>query len=330
MAGSRERRLAACRQEVALNRRLAPDVYLDVVDIVGSDGAPCEHGVLMRRLPDDIRLATLVTAGADVRAQVRRVAELLAALHARSPRSARIDRAGLPESLRGLWEENLGVLAGYAGPVLDAPTLQRIRHRAHRYLIGRAALLAHRIRSGSIVNGHGDLLAEDIFCLPDRPRILDCLEFDDALRYGDVLADVGFLAMDLERLGAPGEAAAFLDDYRQASGTDHPVSLAHLYIAYRALVRVKIACLHHCGADAAAGRADLICLECWAPPEVTVARIGRRHAAGRDASDADTTVYRHLASRAGEWPSATRLDTSRPLPDTLANAAEAVSDVHLC
>jgi hypothetical protein len=65
------------------------------------------------------------------------------------------------------------------------------------------------------------------------------------LRHGDVLADVAFLAMDLERLGAAGEAAAFLDDYRMACGEDHPAPLADLYIAYRAVVRAKVACLRH-------------------------------------------------------------------------------------
>jgi len=60
-------------------------------------------------------------------------------------------------------------------------------------------------------DGHGDLLAEDIFLLDDGLRVLDCIEFNDRLRHGDVLADVAFLAMDLERLGEPALAARFLD-----------------------------------------------------------------------------------------------------------------------
>ena len=92
-------------------------------------------------------------------------------------------------------------------------------------------------------DGHGDLLADDIFCLDDGPRVLDCLEFDDRLRYGDVLADVAFLAMDLERLGRTELARPFLDWYREFSAETYPESLAHHYIAYRAHVRSKIACL---------------------------------------------------------------------------------------
>jgi uncharacterized protein len=240
-----ERRLAACRREVELNRRLAADVYLGVLDILGPDGRPCEHAVLMRRLPGRLRLSHLVRTGTDVHAEVRRVAGVVAAFHARAARSADIDRAGSAEYVRGLWEENLTILNSYADVLLDASMLARISRQARRYLSGREDLFARRIADGHIVDGHGDLLAEDIFCLPDRPRILDCLDFDDVLRHGDVLADVAFLAMDLERLGAASEAAAFLDDYRMASGEDHPASLADLYLAYRAVVRAKVACLRH-------------------------------------------------------------------------------------
>jgi predicted kinase len=99
-----------------------------------------------------------------------------------------------------------------------------------------------------MLEGHGDLLADDIFCLDEGPRILDGLEFDERLRWGDVLYDVGFLAMDLERLGRLDLAFAFLDWYWEYSAETHPPSLEHHYIAYRALVRAKISCLRG-GAD---------------------------------------------------------------------------------
>ena len=130
---------------------------------------------------------------------------------------------------------------------MTAPTrsvdVARIGELAHRYLDGRTTLLAERIARGRVVDGHGDLLADDIFCLDDGPRILDGLEFDERLRWGDVLYDVGFLAMDLERLGRLDLALAFLDWYREYSAETHPPSLEHHYIAYRALVRAKISCL---------------------------------------------------------------------------------------
>ena len=104
-------------------------------------------------------------------------------------------------------------------------------------------LFRQRIERGLVRDGHGDLLAEDIFCLPDGPRILDCLAFDDDLRRGDVLADVAFLAMDLERLAGPSASAAFVRAYQEFSAEHHPSSLAHHYVAARALVRSKVAAL---------------------------------------------------------------------------------------
>ncbi len=88
-------------------------------------------------------------------------------------------------------------------------------------------------------------------------RVLDCLEFDDRLRWGDVLYDVGFLAMDLERLGRPDLARTFLDAYREFSAESHPASLEEHYVAYRALVRSKISCLRGTAADQDEARAYL-------------------------------------------------------------------------
>jgi predicted kinase len=127
--------------------------------------------------------------------------------------------------------------------ILDDRNVDRVAGLARGYLKGREQLFDERIAAGRARDGHGDLLADDIFCMADRPRVLDCLEFDDRLRYGDVLADVAFLAMDLERLGRVDLARFFLDRYRERADDAWPESLEHLYIAYRALVRAKVECL---------------------------------------------------------------------------------------
>jgi predicted kinase len=140
----------------------------------------------------------------------------------------------------------------FAGTVTDADLLHRVTVLAERFVAGRSPLLEARIAAGRCRDGHGDLLADDIFCLEDGPRILDCIEFDDRLRCGDVLADVAFLTMDLERLGAPAQATRFLRHYREFSGDPMPQPLLGQYIAYRALVLCKIACLRQEQGDTAA------------------------------------------------------------------------------
>ena len=256
-----QRRLAACRREVELNRRLAPDVYLGVSGVSGAelppwagrgaDGAPVEHLVVMRRMPDDRRLSTLVRAGAPVRDHLRDLARSVAAFHAAARRDPDVTAEGSRDALGARWAANIEQVRAQRG--LPAPeTVDAVDRLAARFLAGRGPLFADRCADGRIVDGHGDLIADDVFCLDDGPRALDCLEFDDKLRYVDGLDDVAFLAMDLERLGRPDLADDWLDDYVEFSGDPAPVALRHHYVAYRAFVRAKVACLRHQQGDAAA------------------------------------------------------------------------------
>ena len=234
-------RRRAAEAELALNRRLAPDVYLGLLEV--DDGAgPTEPVIAMRRMPTDRRLAALVAAG-DGADCVRAVARTLAAFHAAAPGTAAIRAAATPGAVWELWRDNAAGLRQAGRGIVDAEALADADLRAREYVLGRAALFEARIAAGRIRDGHGDVLADDIFCLPDGPRILDCLAFDDRLRHGDVLADVGFLAMDLERLGRADLAGRLLDWYREFSFERHPASLAHYYVAYRAQIRAKVACL---------------------------------------------------------------------------------------
>ena len=249
-----ERRERMCHREVELNRRFCPDVYLGVEDVVDDAGRVVDHAVLMRRMPAERRLATLAVEGRDVAACLRAVAHSVAAYHAGAATNQQISAVATPDALHELWQGNLDEIAPFVPDPLDPSVVAEIGRLAHRYLEGRAALLSGRIAAGRIVDGHGDLLADDIYCLPDGPRILDGLEFDDRLRWGDVLYDVGFLAMDLERLGRAELAAAFLTWYREFSAETHPPSLEHHYVAYRALVRAKISCLKSHPEDATDAR----------------------------------------------------------------------------
>jgi len=237
-----------CRREVDLNRRLAPDVYLGVAGVT-MDGETLDHVVVMRRLPAERSLAHLACMGpeaeAGVVAEVKKVARALADFHARAERSAEISACASAQEITEQFEKDVLAMAPFVGPVLDRDAHDAVVSAIRRYLAGRTSLFSARIASGQICDGHGDLQADDIYCLDDGPRILDCLEFDDRLRYGDVAADVAFLAMDLERLGAEAPATQFVRAYEEAAGAHSPRSLLHLYIALRAYVRTKVTCIRH-------------------------------------------------------------------------------------
>ena len=238
-------RARALERELALNRRLAPDVYLGVVQVEDPLGGASEPVLVMRRMPDQLRLSTMVTRGDAVDAQLVALAHLMADFHGAARRGLEVDAEGGVQALRERWGDNLEQTRAMA--VLDAPVLDEVAALVARFLDGRGALLAQRVATGCIVDGHADLNADDVFLLPDGPRVLDCLDFDDRLRFVDRLDDVAFLAMDLEHLGRPGLAADFLHAYATASGAagGAPTSLVHHYVAYRAFVRAKVECLQH-------------------------------------------------------------------------------------
>jgi aminoglycoside phosphotransferase family enzyme/predicted kinase len=245
-----ERRWKNARCELEMNRRFAPDVYLDIAELPGP--GPSEPVVVMRRMPDAARLGTLVDQHRDLHPCIDAVAARVGEAHLASRHNPEIDAASNATAVADLWRQAFEQTRSYVGSALDPDDAARVELLARRYLAGRRPLFDQRVRAGRAVDGHGDLLADDIFCLADGPRILDCLEFDERLRYGDGLADVAFLAMDLERRGRPDLGRRFLDRYAEVTGDSWPSSLEDHWVAYRAHVRAKVACLRHDEGDALA------------------------------------------------------------------------------
>ena len=238
---TREKRRWACHEEVAVNRRFAPDVYLGVVDVSDENGRMLDHAVVMRRMPAERRLSSLLD-DPETPAALASVARQLAAAHRDAAPVCR-DGAGDWGQIRDLWEAGLEQVAPFAGEILRERDLETVDREAHRFLAGRRPLFDLRVATGHVRDGHGDLLADDIYCLDDGPRLLDALAFDPALRVGDTLSDAAFLAMDIASLGRPDLADEFLLAHTQALADDFPSSLAYHYLAYSAFVRAKIACL---------------------------------------------------------------------------------------
>ena len=249
-ASTVEARRALCEAEVTTNRRFAPDVYLGVVDLRDADGHVHDHAVVMRRLPAERRLSNLLD-GPGAADALRAVAHRIATVHAEAPRPTVDDPDGTIAALRTVWDDLLRGLRDR--PTVVAPmTVDRLGFLADRYLAGRRPLFAHRAALGHTVDGHGDLLADDVYVLPDGVALLDCLAFDDGLRCGDVLADVAFLAMDVERLAGADLARRLVEWYDEFSGENHPGTLAHHFVAQRAVVRAVVAVLRAEQGDPAA------------------------------------------------------------------------------
>ena len=242
--GTLAKRERACREEVRLNRRLAPTLYLGVRSLVPAPGgrtelagpsAPgaVEYAVEMRRIPRGATLAERVAAGSATREDVAAVAAILARFHAAAKRVSKHGAADLKRRVDGSFAELLE-LDGVPGALARVePLLGGALRRLAPELDARAA-------AGWVRDGHGDLRAEHVV-LADPIEIFDCIEFDAELRRTDVGCDLAFLAMDLERLGAPELARALVDEYRAAGGDPGSDALVALFAGYRAVVRAKVA-----------------------------------------------------------------------------------------
>lgn len=295
--GTPENRERACVREVELNQRLAPDVYLGLAHLTDPEGGAPEPIIVMRRMPDALRLSTLLADSTGPAPGLSTLAETVASFHAAARRGADVDRAGTPEQLRRRWESLLRPLRERMPAASDPALLTLAENLAMRFIDGRTALLAQRIAQGRLVDGHGDLLAEDIFVLPDGFRILDCLDFDDELRCLDGLDDAAFLAMDLEFLGYTRESISFLNDYLRAADDSPPPSLRHHYIAYRATVRAKTDSIRAEQGDpqaaARAGRHLALAVEHLEQGAVRLALVGGLPGTGK------STVAARLAAATG-------------------------------
>ncbi len=253
--GTTELRLQAVDDELRLNRRMAPDVYLGTADVIES-GDVVDRMLVMRRLPDDRRLATLLQAGPDAAGNVedclRAVAKRIGAFHeAQPPLLDAVDIAGR-DAVRGNWTDSIADMRPLVGTVFDRDVFERVSYLALRYLDFSEELFASRLANGFVRDGHGDLTAEDTFCLEQGPEIIDCLAFATRLRISDVLTDIGFMVMDVDRLSGPAMAQLLWKYYCEFTNEHHPDSLAEHYVAYRAHVRSKVEAIRFQQGDAEA------------------------------------------------------------------------------
>lgn len=243
-------RKAHCEEELRLNRRLAPEVYLDVVALnadaagrlaVGGSGEPVEWLVKMRRLPRE-RMLDVVLARGEVRDEhVAALAEVLAGFY-RSLAPVGLSlaeyRSLLVRDIEACRTELGDRLHGLPGDSFAATADALVA-----FIARESDLLQARLAAGRIVEGHGDLRPEHV-CLLERPVVIDCLEFNREFRVLDVADELAYLAMECARLGAASIGDAIFTACCKRMGDRVPPRLLRFYCGYRALVRAKIATWH--------------------------------------------------------------------------------------
>jgi aminoglycoside phosphotransferase family enzyme len=247
-----------CTQEVALNRRLAPAVYLGVAALTRTAAGRVEFDgpgtvldwlVVMRRLPAQAMLDAAIRADAVDLAAVDRIAALLAAFYRENAAPAPLAPEAYRQRLAATLAENRAVLSAADG--LDQPLVAALSDWQEEFLQSRSALLGER--AAHLVDAHGDLRPEHV-CLGPEPAIIDCLEFDARLRQLDPVDELAYLALECERLGAAAIGQRILAQYQAATDDHCPKELIDFYRAFRSCVRAKIAIWHL--ADCAPGELE--------------------------------------------------------------------------
>jgi len=244
---SLEQRRFYCLEEVRLNRRLSPDVYLGVVEIweeggryaMHETGRVVEYAVKMRQLPGDRWLSGLLRRGEASPALMQRIARRIAAFHAVAEGGEHATELGGIVTVRFNTGENFTQTEDQVGLTVTAEAHDRVRAYTEGFLDARAALFARRETEGRIRECHGDLHADQI-CVENGLAFIDCIEFNERFRYSDVAADIAFPAMDLDYYGRPDLSAELVREYVAASGDGGTLEVLDFYKCYRAFTRGKV------------------------------------------------------------------------------------------
>jgi aminoglycoside phosphotransferase family enzyme len=246
-----EARARICEEEVRLNRRLAPHVYLGRLPVVqqadgalslGGEGTPVEWLVEMRRLRRARMLDHAVATRPVGAGELLPAASLLADFFAQAEPEP-LDPSRYLSNLREDVTGNCDGLTRSALTRTDASAACRISEALLSFLGGHGDLLLARAREGRIIEGHGDLRPEHVYLGPPA-AVIDCIEFSRRFRVLDPADELAFLSLELERLGAPAHARTFLETYQNRTGERVPVPLLHFYAAERALLRARLAIEH--------------------------------------------------------------------------------------
>jgi len=235
-------------EELRLNARFSPSVYLEIVPIsqkddsfaVGDESNIVEYALKMRRINEDQMLHRLLAAGKIKAAEFQRIGAHLAKVYGTIESNDKARSFGTLDTISFNVKENFDQTRKYIGGPVSAEMFTAIEGWSLKFMEDNGALFKRRIVKGCIKECHGDLHLQHICMEADDIFIFDCIEFNERMRYGDVASDVAFLSMDLDYHGRSDLAEAFVKAYVEASGDEDLLTVLTFYKVYRAYVRAKV------------------------------------------------------------------------------------------
>jgi aminoglycoside phosphotransferase family enzyme len=243
-----EKRRHFCQEEIRLNKRFSPEVYLEAVRIsrvgdafrLGDDTEVIEYAVKMRRINEDHMLYRLLEAGKVESEAMVHIGRHLAKAYAAIPSDEKAQAFGALDVISINIVENFEQTRRYIGGPITQEQFDAIEAWSLSFMKENTALFEQRVAQGYIKDCHGDLHLQHICVEGEKIYIFDCIEFNERFRFGDVASDVAFLAMDLDFNGHPDLARTFVHAYTEASGDTTLAQVLVFYKVYRAYVRAKV------------------------------------------------------------------------------------------
>ncbi|CEA06855.1 Uma3 [Pseudomonas saudimassiliensis] len=261
-----EKRAHFCAEELRLNRRLAPDLYLDVIAIRGSEDAPrldgdgpaIEYMVKTRQFRQQDLLGNMQRAGQLAPEHIDSLAATLATFHGQIERAPIESAWGQPDQVHAPVAQNFEQIRPLLNEPADLAQLEQLEQWAHTTFQRLIPQLAQRKAEGLVRECHGDIYLDNVTLVAGQVTLFDCIEFNDAFRWIDVMSDVAFMAMDLEDRGLRDLSQRFVNGWLEHTGDYAGLAVLNYYKAYRAMVRAKIA-LFNLGPDTSdQQRADIM------------------------------------------------------------------------
>jgi aminoglycoside phosphotransferase family enzyme/predicted kinase len=251
---SLELRRHFCEEELRLNRRFSPELYLAVVPITSTEqgaqidgsGSAIDYAVKMRRFDEKQLLDDIAARGELSDKLLRALGKELAQLHSSLP-ACHPDPAGgepgTPAALLEAIEQNFQLISNYPLPEVQTRQLQAVRQWSVQRYGELQALLTQRVIEGWVIDGHGDAHLGNIALVDGAVRLFDCIEFNASFRIMDSVSEIAFLTMDLDARGYHNESHRLLTDYLEYCGDYAGLALLDLYRSYFAMVRAKVSLL---------------------------------------------------------------------------------------
>jgi len=244
---SLEKRKYFCEQEVKLNRRLSPDIYLGVVRItkegnkifLDGRGELVEYAVKMKQIPEEFLMDKLLEKKQVTSRMIEAVSEKLVKFYFTAETNDLIKSFAKPERVKQDTDENFEQTEKYIDVTIPREVYEEVKNRTNEYFRTRENIFQERIATDRIRDCHGDLRLEHIFW-GEELSIFDCIEFNERFRYTDIAADIGFLAMDLDYHGRQDLSGHLIRAFIGESGDHELMEVLDFYKCYRAYVRGKV------------------------------------------------------------------------------------------